>query len=315
MNDDERAPAPQSLGRAWTSGTHDRDQTRPQLRDSRAREHREPLPLASRLPAARGAHLSDVPDGPGGSPGKRRESPSQCPPGARSGVFPLPASAGNPGPAAAPGASLRRVGLGTPIADRRRLARGQPETPHRPSSIAGRWVAKRVPLVPPVVPVRVSAETRGRRQAGAGAVARHPGPHSPCPRRGPSPGPPLPRIASAPRRPPPPAAAAPGRGAGGGRRCPAGTDSRCCSRCRSRCVSGCGAGGVRRTRSAGQRRLHPAPVVAAGVKFQPPSPDRRGGHRHRDPDSHWHQDTKRHPDPHVVAPALRPAGALGPHRN
>lgn len=175
--------------------------------------------------------------------------------------------------------------------------------------------AKRVPLVPPVVPVGVSAETRGRRQAGAGAVARHPGPHSPCPRWGPSPGPPLPRIASAPRRPPPPAAAAPGRGAGGGRRCPAGTDSRRCSRCRSRCVSGCGGGGVRRTRSAGHRRLHPAPVVAAGVKFQPPSPDRRGGHRHRDPYSHWHQDTNRRPDPHVVAPGLRPARAPGPHRD
>ncbi|XP_038000446.1 basic proline-rich protein-like [Motacilla alba alba] len=168
---------------------------------------------------------------------------------------------------------------------------------------------------PPVVPVRASAETRGRRQAGAGAVARHPGPHSPCPRWGPSPGPPLPRIASAPRRPPPPAAAAPGRGAGGGRRCPAGTDSRRCSRCRSRCVSGCGSGGVRRTRSAGHRRLHPAPVVAAGVKFQPLSPDRRGGHRHRDPDSHWHQDTNRRPDPHVVAPGLRPARAPGPHRD
>lgn len=242
-------------------------------------------------------------------------SPSPCPSGARSGVPPLPAPAGSPGPAAAPSASRRRVGLGTPVAELGGLARGRPETPHRPANIAGRWGAKRVPLVPPVVPVGASAETRGRRQAGAGAVARHPGPHSPCPRWGPSPGPPLPRIASAPRRPPPPAAAAPGRGAGGGRRCPAGTDSRRCSRCRSRCVSGCGGGGVRRARSAGHRRLHPAPVVAAGVKFQPPSPDRRGGHRHRDPYSHWHQDTNRRPDPHVVAPGLRPARAPGPHRD
>lgn len=165
-----------------TGGTHSRDQTGPQLRDSRARGHRVPPPLASGLPTARGAHLSDVPNGPGGSPGKRRESPSPCPPGARSGVPPLPAPAGSPGPAAAPSASRRRVGLGTPVADRRGLARGPPETPHRPTSIAGRWAAKRIPLVPPVVPVRASAETRGRRQAGAGAVARHLGLHSPCPR-------------------------------------------------------------------------------------------------------------------------------------
>ncbi|XP_050163029.1 collagen alpha-1(I) chain-like [Myiozetetes cayanensis] len=242
-------------------------------------------------PSSQSADLSDVPNGPGSSPGERQESPPPCPPGARSGVPPLPAQTGNPIPAAAPSASRRRAVLGTP-------------------GIAEGWAAKRVPPVPPAVPVRATAEVRGRRQAGAGAVARRPGPHSPCPRRGPSPGPPLPRISSAPRRPPPPAAAAPAAGAGGGRRCPAGTDSCRCSRCRSRCALGygsrsrcasrCGAAGGGRTHSAGQRRLHPAAVAATGVKFQPPSPDRRGGHRHRyrDPDSNWHQNTSRHPDTH-----------------
>lgn len=162
--------------------------------------------------------------------------------------------------------------------------------------------------VTPEAPVRAAAEARRRRQAGTDAAARLPGPHSPCPRRGPSPGPPPPRIVSAPRRPPPPAAAASGRGAGGGRRCPAGTGSRrysryrsrcrscCASGCGSRCSLGCGAAGGGQARSAGQRPLHPAPAAAAGVKFQPPSPDRRGGHR--DPHPHRHRDPDRHPDPH-----------------
>ncbi|XP_027748335.1 collagen alpha-1(I) chain-like [Empidonax traillii] len=255
-------------------------QMRPNSAPARGQQRRgalgNPSPWLSpgHRPSSRSADLSDVPNGPGRSPGERQESPPPCPPGARSGVPPLPTQTGNPIPAEAPSASRRRAVLGTPVL------------------------------------VRATAEVRGSRQAGAGAVARRPGPHSPCPRRGPSPGPPLPRIASAPRRPPPPAAAAPGRGAGGGRRCPAGTDSRRYSRCRSRCVLGygsrsrcasrCGAGGGGPTHSEGQRRLHPAAVSATGVKFQPPSPDRRGGHRHRyrDPDSNWHQNTSRHPDTH-----------------
>ncbi|XP_030311232.1 basic proline-rich protein-like [Calypte anna] len=83
----------------------------------------------------------------------------------------------------------------------------------------------------------------------------------------------------------------------------------------SRCGAGAAGGGW--DRSAGQQRLHPAPAAAAGVKFQPPSPDRRGGQRHRDPNPHRHQDkistgTATHT---AAAPGLRSAHAVGPPRD
>lgn len=202
--DAERAPAPQSLARPGsdTWGTRQRPKSAPTQGQQNRGAQSTPA-RASRLPTARGAHLSDVPNGPGGSPGMRRESPSPCPPGSRSGMPPLPSRAGNPGLAAAPSASRRRVGLGTPVAARGGLARERPEAPHRPASIAGRRVAKRVPLVPPVVPSSLRRES-GPPAGWGGRCRSPPRPALTVPAAGT-----IPRAAAAPHRlrsPPPPAA-------------------------------------------------------------------------------------------------------------
>lgn len=165
--------------------------------------------------------------------------PAPCPGHSQRGPGLSPARARSPVPLRGSRAPLAAgPGIGQPREPSGRDLSGGPGPSRLSAGFTGRG-GRRSGSPPPPPSLRPGVPAAPLPAGWDGRCRPPPGPHSPCPRRGPSPGPPPPRIASAPRRPPPPAAAAPGRGAGGGRRCPAdtGTDSRRRSPCRSRCAS------------------------------------------------------------------------------